>query len=164
MPVSRAFSVCQSSVAVTASGQTASDAQTSIRCQINLCDEVCESPSIRPLLRILGAFQLRGAVTQSEANTLADPVDSDGSSYAWIHTFFMNLLLKSLIMLIKDILGPTFLYPILCTIQETSLKKALHRITSTHSNELFYKLAAVVYSINRLGVCNCVKLWCGSSW
>lgn len=49
-----------------------------------------------------------------------------------------EFVIESLIMLIKDILGPTFLYPILCTIQETSLKTALHRITSTHSNELFY--------------------------
>lgn len=74
--------MCQFSAGVTASGQTASDAQTSIRCQINLCDEVCELSSIRPLLRNLGLFQLHGTVTQSEPNTLADPVDSDGSSYA----------------------------------------------------------------------------------
>lgn len=131
-------SVCQFPVGVTASRQTMTDVEMSIRCQISPSDEVSESPSIKPVLRNFGLLQLHGTVTQSDVNILADLIDSNAPSSAWIHTFFMNLLLKSLIMLIKEILGPTFLYPILRTVQETLFKKALHWITSSHSNELFY--------------------------
>ena len=130
--------VCQFLVGMTASRQTMTDAEMSIRCQISLYDEVCESPSIKLVLTNFGPLRLHRTVTQSDVNILADLVDSDAPSSAWIHTFFMNLLLKSLIMLIKEILGPTFLYPILRTVQETLFKKALHWITSSHSNELFY--------------------------
>lgn len=61
-----------------------------------------------------------------------------GSSRGWIHTFFMNLLLQRLSAFIKDILGPTRLYPILRTVEKPSFKKAPDWITSTHNNWLFY--------------------------
>lgn len=61
-----------------------------------------------------------------------------GSSRGCIHTFFMNLLLQRLSAFIKDILGPTRLYPILRTVEKPSFKKAPDWITSTHSNGLFY--------------------------
>ncbi len=129
----------------------------SIRRQISLCDEVCESLSICPALTNFGQFQLHGAETQSEPNILAELVDSDGSTSAWIHTFFMNLLLKSLIMFIKDILGPIFLYPILCTVQETSLDYI-------HTEPWVVLLACCCCLQHKYVRCNCVKMWCGSTW
>lgn len=89
----------------------------SIRCQINRRDEVCTIDEAGAE-RFWPRSGFTGTMTQSEANVLAEGVDSDGSSSAWIHAFFMNLLLHTLNVLIKDILGPTFLCPILRTVQK----------------------------------------------
>lgn len=62
---------------------------------------------------------------------LADLVECDCMSSVWIHAIFMNLLLKSLIMFIKDILRPMFICSILRKVQETLFKKAGHWIIST---------------------------------
>lgn len=61
-----------------------------------------------------------------------------GSSWGWIHTFFMNLLLQRITEFIKHILGAAFLSPKLRTVEKPSFKKAPDWITSTQSNELFY--------------------------
>lgn len=89
----------------------------SIRCQINPRDEVCTIDEAGAE-KFWPCFGFRGTMTQSEANILAEGVDSDVSSSARIHTFFMNLLLHTLNVLIKDILGPTFLCPILRTVRK----------------------------------------------
>lgn len=128
----------QISEGVAASGQIVVDGQISIRCQTSRDDEVYHSPLIQLLLRYFWKPQSHRTVTQSELSILSDLVNTNGPSSAWIHTFFMNLLLKSLIMLIKYILGPLFLYPILLTVQEALFKTALHWIKSSHCNELFY--------------------------
>lgn len=123
---------------VTVSGQIVVNALISISCQISPYDDVYQSPFIQPLLRHFWICWSHRTVTQSELNILSDPVDTNGPSSAWIHTFFMNSLLKSLIMLIKYILGVLFLYQILLTVQETLFRKAFHWIKPSHSNELFY--------------------------
>lgn len=72
MPLSKdAFSICQFPVGVTASRQIMADVQMSVRCQISRSDAVCESPSIRLVLRNFGQFQLQRTVTQSEPNTVS---------------------------------------------------------------------------------------------
>lgn len=131
--------VCQFPVGVTAPRQTMTDAEMSIRCQISLCDEVlwvaidkAGTEKISDYSSFAGQWHKMMWTFWRTSSTAMPRV------LPWIHTFFMNSLLKSLIMLIKEILGPTFLYSILGTVQETLFKKALHWITSSHSNALFY--------------------------
>lgn len=84
-----------------------------------------------------------------------------GSICGWIHTFFMNLLLQRLTVFIKDILGPMFLYQKLRTVQGDWLDYI-------YTEQWVVLLAGCCffffYSVNGLGVCNCVEMWCGSTW
>lgn len=91
-------------------------------------------------------------VIQTFFGTSASPV------LLQIHTFFMNLLLQRLVAFVEDILGPALLRPDIAhktkkkTNKKTLFKTAPDRITAALSNESFYWLAAVVYSLNGLAV------------